>query len=107
MRFELQFKDKKIQTDLSGRPQQGEFIRSKHFDKDLRVKRVIWTQTRTILELEDPLRGHDYVCDPDNASEWHCRRCNLTFLCNFSPDHPQWPEFDDCDLEIAKSLHQI
>lgn len=107
MKVELQFKDSRVSETLPGVPRQGEFVRHAAFDKDLRIKRAIYTKTKLILELEDPLHGHDYVCDPEGSNNWHCSRCNLMFLCNFSPGHPQWPEFDECDLEIAKSLHQV
>jgi hypothetical protein len=109
MKIELQFRDKKLSEDFPAVPGQGEIVRLDAFDRDLRVKHVIWTRDRVSLELEDPTGGHIWEGGPEG---WGCQRCGWMVISSVPPEHPNFPgteakrnmRLSDCDEEIAKSV---
>jgi len=111
MKTELLFKDKKFVEDFPGIPREGDFVRHESFPKDLRVKRVLWTREGTLLELEDPTKGHKWVSD-DSGTSWLCQRCEAAFCSDVPPSHPNFPGsatvkgwVDECDVELARQVH--
>lgn len=75
------------------------------------MKRVVWERSGVSLELADLSGGHAWE---EDEGCWRCNRCEWTVLSDVPPEHPNFPGsinekfswIEDCDVEIAKNVHQ-